>query len=161
MQKKLLPQRLPELRQVEIEALSTPAFEVGGDYYDFTMLDEHRLGLIVGDVSGKGVAASMLMAQLHALFRTLTNMGLPLGQIVTQANRVFCESALAGQYATLVCGHSDRSGRNPGSREHDAPGRSRAGPLRDDVPCEPRCSRAVPDLQQCRASAWPCAGPPR
>ena len=46
----------------------------------------------------------MLMAQLHALFRSLSGMGLPLGQIVTRTNRVFCESALAGQYATLICG---------------------------------------------------------
>jgi len=50
------------------------------------------------------------MAQLHALFRSLTRMSLPLGQIVTQANRVFCESALAGQYATLVCGQARPSG---------------------------------------------------
>src|SRR6516225_11248649 len=52
----------------------------------------------------------MLMTQLHALFRSLRGMGLPLGQIVTQANRFFCESALAGQYATLVCGQAKPSG---------------------------------------------------
>jgi len=56
------------------------------------------------------VAASMLMAQLHALFRSLTQMSLPLGQIVTHVNRFFCESALAGQYATLVCGLAKASG---------------------------------------------------
>jgi sigma-B regulation protein RsbU (phosphoserine phosphatase) len=52
----------------------------------------------------------MLMAQLHALFRSLTGMSLPLGRIVTQVNRVFCESALAGQYATLVCGQAKPTG---------------------------------------------------
>jgi sigma-B regulation protein RsbU (phosphoserine phosphatase) len=63
-----------------------------------------QLLFLLGDVSGKGVAASMMMAQLHALFRSLTGMSLPLGQIVAHVNRVLCESALAGQYATLVCG---------------------------------------------------------
>jgi len=48
--------------------------------------------------------------QLHALFRSLTGLALPLGQIVTQVNRVFCESALAGQYATLVCGQAKPTG---------------------------------------------------
>jgi len=69
-----------------------------------------QLFFTLGDVSGKGVAASMLMTQLHALFRSLTGLALPLGQIVTQANRVFCESALAGQYATLVCGQAKPTG---------------------------------------------------
>jgi sigma-B regulation protein RsbU (phosphoserine phosphatase) len=67
-------------------------------------------GHLLGDVSGKGVAASMLMAQLHALFRSLTGMGLPLGQMVTQANRALCGSALAGQYDTLVCGLAKPTG---------------------------------------------------
>ena len=52
----------------------------------------------------------MLMTQLHAMFRSLTAMALPLGQIVTHANRVFCETALAGQYATLVCGQAKPNG---------------------------------------------------
>lgn len=86
-----------------------PVGPVSGDYCDLIPFDG-QLFFVLGDVSGKGVAASMLMAQLHALFRSLTGMGLPLGQIVTQANRVFCESALAGQYATLVCGQAKPSG---------------------------------------------------
>jgi sigma-B regulation protein RsbU (phosphoserine phosphatase) len=56
------------------------------------------------------VAASMLMTHLHALFRSLTKMALPLGQMVSQANRVLCESALAGQYATVVCGLAKPTG---------------------------------------------------
>lgn len=86
-----------------------PLGAVSGDYCDLIPSDGH-LFFVLGDVSGKGVAASMLMAQLHALFRSLTSMALPLGQIVTQANRVFCESALAGQYATLVCGMAKPTG---------------------------------------------------
>jgi len=86
-----------------------PAGAVSGDYCDLIPSDG-QLFFALGDVSGKGVAASMLMTQLHALFRSLTRMSLPLGQIVTQANRVFCESALAGQYATLVCGQAKPNG---------------------------------------------------
>ena len=86
-----------------------PAGAVSGDYCDLIPTDG-QLFFALGDVSGKGVAASMLMTQLHALFRSLTGMALPLGQIVTQANRVFCESALAGQYATLVCGQAKPDG---------------------------------------------------
>ncbi len=86
-----------------------PFGPVSGDYCDLIPSDG-QLFFVLGDVSGKGVAASMLMAQLHALFRSLTGMALPLGQIVAQANRVFCESALAGQYATLVCGLAKPTG---------------------------------------------------
>jgi len=56
------------------------------------------------------VAASIMMAQLHALFRSLTGLQLPVGQIVTHVNRFLCESALAGQYATLVCGLAKANG---------------------------------------------------
>lgn len=80
-----------------------PLGPVSGDYCDLIPSDG-QLFFVLGDVSGKGVAASMLMTQLHALFRSLSSMALPLGQIVSHANRVLCESALAGQYATLVCG---------------------------------------------------------
>jgi sigma-B regulation protein RsbU (phosphoserine phosphatase) len=86
-----------------------PLGPVSGDYCDLIPSDG-GLFFVLGDVSGKGVAASMLMTQLHALFRSLTRLSLPLDQIVMQANRVFCESALAGHYATLVCGQAKASG---------------------------------------------------
>ena len=86
-----------------------PVGPVSGDYCDLIPSDG-QLFFVLGDVSGKGVAASMLMTQLHALFRSLTSMALPLGKMVSQANRIFCESALAGQYATLVCGQAKTTG---------------------------------------------------
>jgi phosphoserine phosphatase RsbU/P len=86
-----------------------PLGPVSGDYCDLIAYDG-SLFFVLGDVSGKGVAASMLMTQLHALFRSLTALALPLKQIVTQVNRVFCESALAGQYATLICGQAKANG---------------------------------------------------
>lgn len=89
-----------------------PAAAVSGDYCDVIRPDNGtgELFFVVGDVSGKGVAASMLMTQLHAMFRSLSSAGLPLDQIVSVANRVFCDSSLAGQYATLVCGRAATNG---------------------------------------------------
>jgi sigma-B regulation protein RsbU (phosphoserine phosphatase) len=109
VQRKLLPQAGLHAGDWETSYHYAPVGPVSGDYCDLIPTDG-QLFFAVGDVSGKGVAASMLMTQLHALFRSLTSMGLPLGQIVTQANRVFCESVLAGQYATLVCGQAKPNG---------------------------------------------------
>ena len=87
-----------------------PAGAVSGDYCDLIKGDDQSLHFVLGDVSGKGVAASMLMAHLHAMFRTLTSINLPLEQMVARASRVFCESTLPTQYATLVCGRASTSG---------------------------------------------------
>ena len=109
VQRNLLPQLNLQADGWETSYHYAPVGPVSGDYCDLIPSDG-QLFFALGDVSGKGVAASMLMAQLHALFRSLTGMNLPLGQIVTQASRVFCESALAGQYATLVCGQAKPGG---------------------------------------------------
>ena len=74
MQRKLLPQQLPSHPEIDLEALSTPAFEVGGDYYDFSMLDDHHLGILVGDVSGKGVSAAFYMAEMKGIFQSLSKI---------------------------------------------------------------------------------------
>jgi sigma-B regulation protein RsbU (phosphoserine phosphatase) len=86
-----------------------PAGLVSGDYCD---LLETPAGLLfmLGDVSGKGVAASMLMSHLHATFRSLANSDLALGAMVEAANRIFAESTMADQYATLVVGRASDDG---------------------------------------------------
>ncbi len=109
VQRNLLPQVNLKAGGWETSYYYAPLGPVSGDYCDLIPSDG-QLFFVLGDVSGKGVAASILMAQLHALFRGLTAMALPLGQMVTQANRVFCESTLAGQYATLVCGLAKPTG---------------------------------------------------
>jgi phosphoserine phosphatase RsbU/P len=103
VQRNLLPKKGLCVDGWETSYHFAPLGAVSGDYCDLIQTDG-RLLFLLGDVSGKGVAASMLMAQLHAMFRSLTGMSLPLSQIVCHVNRFFCESALAGQYATLVCG---------------------------------------------------------
>ena len=109
VQRNLLPQVNLQAGGWDTSYYYAPLGPVSGDYCDL-IPSEGQLFFVLGDVSGKGVAASMLMAQLHALFRSLTGMALPLGQMVTQTNRVLCESALAGQYATLICGLAKPTG---------------------------------------------------
>ena len=82
---------------------------VGGDYLDLVPADD-ALYFFLGDVAGKGVASALLVAQLHAIFRSLCAQGLPLEQLVTRANRMFCESTIPAYYATAVCGRVDKTG---------------------------------------------------
>ena len=109
VQRNLLPRADLRAGGWETSYHYAPVGPVSGDYCDLIPSDG-QLFFVLGDVSCKGVAGSMLMTQLHALFRSLAGMSLPLGQIVTHSNRVFCESALAGQYATLVCGQAKATG---------------------------------------------------
>ena len=83
-----------------------PAGLVSGDYIDIIQTGETDLYFALGDVSGKGVAASMLMAKLHAVFRSLIPLGLGVDQLTERASRLFGESMLPGQYATLICGRT-------------------------------------------------------
>jgi phosphoserine phosphatase RsbU/P len=92
-------------------ALHYQAFgPVSGDYCDLVDGGDDTLYFMLGDVSGKGVPAAMLMTQLHAMFRTLISLKLSVCQVVERANRLFCESTLPMHYATLVCGKANRSG---------------------------------------------------
>jgi phosphoserine phosphatase RsbU/P len=86
-----------------------PLAAVSGDYCD---LIEHdgSLYFFLGDVSGKGIAASLLMTQIHALFRNLLSMGIPLSLVVGHVNRSICEKVLIGNYVTIVCGRATPDG---------------------------------------------------
>ncbi len=74
MQKRLLPQTLPTFPNVEMQAVSAPALEVGGDYYDIAILDDRRVGIVIGDVSGKGVGAAFYMAEMKGIFQSLSKI---------------------------------------------------------------------------------------
>jgi phosphoserine phosphatase RsbU/P len=83
---------------------------VSGDYCDLVSNESGDLFFLLGDVSGKGIAASMLMAHLHAIFRSLITLDLPVDQLVARANEVFTDCTMPAYYATLVCGRARRSG---------------------------------------------------
>jgi sigma-B regulation protein RsbU (phosphoserine phosphatase) len=110
IQKGLLPRRDYKIDGWDISYYYRPAGLVSGDYCDLISTPDDSLYFILGDVSGKGVAASMLMAHLQALFRSLTSIDLPLDQLLERASRVFCESTLPTHYATLICGKAKTTG---------------------------------------------------
>jgi phosphoserine phosphatase RsbU/P len=87
-----------------------PSNIVSGDYCDLIESNGGFLFLL-GDVAGKGVAASMLMSHLHATFRTLAEQHLSLQKMMEHASRLFCESTTAGQYATMIVGHARPDGK--------------------------------------------------
>ncbi len=105
IQRGLLPQRDVRTKGWEVAHHFAPLGAVSGDYCDvvFPDGDGGHSYFLLGDVSGKGVAASILMANLHATFRTLIATRLPVDSLLERANRLFCESTIASQYATLVC----------------------------------------------------------
>jgi serine phosphatase RsbU (regulator of sigma subunit) len=102
MQKRLLPQQIPSIPGVDLEALSTPAFEVGGDYYDFTMLDEHHLGIVIGDVSGKGVSAAFYMAEMKGIFQSLSKIYHSPKEFLTKAHAVLTETIDKRSFISLL-----------------------------------------------------------
>ncbi len=112
IQRELLPPPFLRLDEWEIAHHYAPLGPVSGDYCDVIRGQDGAQGLFfaLGDVSGKGIAASMLMAHLHAIFRTLIALGLPVRDLVERAGRIFRESTLAPYYATLVCGKAMASG---------------------------------------------------
>lgn len=87
-----------------------PAAAVGGDYVDLIGLESGSFYFALGDVSGKGIAASMLMSHLHATLRALASAKMGLEEIMKTTSMHFCQSSLPAQFATLVLGRADQSG---------------------------------------------------
>ena len=82
IQQTLLPKYVPELPGYQLAAYYRPAREVGGDFYDFFEVGEDCLGLVVGDASGKGIPAAMVMANTRSVLRTIAQgAGVALGQV--------------------------------------------------------------------------------
>lgn len=108
----LLPPRELAAHGWDIAYHFEPFGHVGGDYCDVVVPDPRgdSLFFLLGDVSGKGVAASLLMSNLHATFRSLIGVGLKVDELLARANRLFCQSTLDDHYATLVCGRARASG---------------------------------------------------
>lgn len=112
VQRGLLPPKDIHHRDWHIHYQYRPAGLVSGDYCDVIAPENGngKLTFLLGDVAGKGVAASLLMTHLHAMFRSLSGLDLDLAKLIETANRVFCESTFAGQYATLICGRAGADG---------------------------------------------------
>jgi len=108
VQARLFPQIQPELRTVEYAGVCLQARQVGGDYFDFLNLGPQRLGLIIGDVSGKGIAAALLMANLQASLRSQSAMAFDQPEVLLRSvNRLFYDNTVESAYASLLFAEYD------------------------------------------------------
>lgn len=107
MQKKLLPKSLPKSEKFEISALSIPALEVGGDYYDFFIHKNGNLSLIVADVSGKGVSAAFYMAELKGIFQSLAKLYPFPNDFIAKANETIFEHIDKKFFITIAYAYFD------------------------------------------------------
>jgi serine phosphatase RsbU (regulator of sigma subunit) len=101
VQRELLPRAVPAIRGVELAGTCRQARAVGGDYFDYLRLGDERLGLVVADVAGKGVAAALHMACLQASVRSLFRGGSDIGELNSLLNDHLYRSSSGSRYATL------------------------------------------------------------
>ena len=108
IQQTILPRSFPpfpELTEVvDIYASMTPAKDVDGDFYDFFQIDDERIGLVIADVSGKGVPASLFMAVSRTLLRATALRGVSSAECLTYANKLLCKESLDSMFVTVFYG---------------------------------------------------------
>src|SRR5215469_14606179 len=128
VQERLFPQKFPAIPGLDCAGYCRPARGVGGDYYDFLLLENGRIGVAVGDVSGKGIAAALLMASLQASLRGQAAAGVrDLSSLMSNVNKLVYEASTANRYATFVYGEFDIASTR---RTFDKAGRGRPVILR-------------------------------
>lgn len=111
VQERLFPQRLPAAPGLDYCAECHPAREVGGDYYDFLELPEGKLAIAIGDVSGKGIGAALMMASLQASLRAQAPVVRNLRELIGRVNRMVYEASSVNIYATFFYAEYDPRSR--------------------------------------------------
>lgn len=101
MQKRILPEDFPKSAEMEVFARTTPAQEMGGDFYDFFDLPDGKIALVVADVSGKGVAAAFYMAVVRTLFRAAAPQSDGPAQCMNEVNRMLVDHNIPGMFVTV------------------------------------------------------------
>ena len=129
IQRRLLPEAPPRSEFADFAAISVPARRIGGDYYDFVELGDGRIGIALADVSGKGVAAALIMSVVQASLRLISSEGgIAPPRLVARMNEFVYRSTPASKYATFFYAQLDEQRRlryvNAG---HNAPYLLRAG----------------------------------
>ena len=108
VQARLFPQTRPALRSLDYSGICVQARQVGGDYYDFLDLGAGRLGLVIGDIAGKGIAAALLMANLQANLRSQSAIALDQPErLLRSVNQLFYENTVDSAYGTLFFAEYD------------------------------------------------------
>jgi hypothetical protein len=122
VQQSFLPSNIPVLPGLDMAAICEPAYETGGDYYDFIPLDDHRVAVAIGDVSGKGIEAAFYMTFVKGMLHSLCRESDSPAEVLRKANRLFYDNAARGTFVSLVYGIIDlnehtftfaRAGHNP------------------------------------------------
>jgi sigma-B regulation protein RsbU (phosphoserine phosphatase) len=104
VQLRFLPHLTPQITNYEIAAICQPAWEVGGDYYDYFPIEENQLGIVIGDVSNKGVSAAFYMTLVKGFLKALAIHHKRPAEILSQANRLFHENVARGHFISMVLG---------------------------------------------------------
>lgn len=107
IQSDMLPKAFPDRREADLYASMTPAKEIGGDFYDFFMIDDHRLGMVIADVSGKGVPAALFMMMSMIVVRNYARAGKSPSEVLSMANRIICENNTDNMFVTVWFGVLD------------------------------------------------------
>ncbi|MCL4547408.1 MAG: SpoIIE family protein phosphatase [Bacteroidetes bacterium] len=107
IQNNLLPKTIPTLPNFDISAFNRSARMVGGDYYDIVKLDNNRILFAIADVSGKGVPAALLMANIQAFLKSICKMNLPLAEATNLLNDLVAENTTMGSFITFFWGILD------------------------------------------------------
>lgn len=122
VQMSFLPKANPRIIELDIASRCAPALEVGGDYYDFLNLNDKRLGVVVGDVSGKGTQAAFFMTLTKGFVHALAEVSSSPSAVLTQVNKLFYQNVDRGVFISMVYGIFDtarslltlaRAGHNP------------------------------------------------
>ncbi|MEN8245169.1 MAG: SpoIIE family protein phosphatase [Thermodesulfobacteriota bacterium] len=102
LQESMMPGECPEVEGYQIAAMSTQAREVGGDFYDFIEMGEGKLGLVIGDVTGKSVTGALVMSASRSVFRMLSEQHLPVSDIMIQGNQRLKKDIKSGMFVALL-----------------------------------------------------------
>lgn len=146
IQQAILPRQLPQIAKiaehVDLYASMTPAKEVGGDFYDFFKIDDNRMGIVIADVSGKGVPASIFMAVSRTLLRATGMRGVPSDECLTSVNKMLCNESVDSMFVTMFYGiyniktgvmEYTNAGHNPPYIIRAATGKAEALPFSQDI----------------------------
>ena len=102
IQASLLPQKIPTPEGVRLGAFNLPAYDIGGDYYDFIHIDEEHLGIAVADVSGKGIGGAMMMAVCQGILRTRAQQEQSPASMLSELNRVLSDNLAEDMFITML-----------------------------------------------------------
>lgn len=107
IQKKILPSSDPVLDKLSVSSVFIPAFEVGGDYYDFFQIGNDKFGFVIADVSGKGISAAFIMAEVKGIFQSLSRITESPKEILVKANQVLRDTLSRNSFVSALYGVID------------------------------------------------------